>query len=119
MLQACNTNGKQIQAYKADYYHIIIIIIIGSTAYYRPSQPPQLCFSIGVALVPYFSILGFQELAELVPHCQATSLEAFLFSFPVLLNVTFLHGSVSFARYRCPSHLSLTAFINYHIRVTH
>jgi hypothetical protein len=29
----------------------------------------------------------------------------------VLVNVTFLHGSVSLARYRCPNHLSLPAFI--------
>jgi hypothetical protein len=49
----------------------IIIIIIGSTAYYTP-WPLQLCFSIGFALVPYFFILGFQELADLVPYCQAT-----------------------------------------------
>jgi hypothetical protein len=29
----------------------------------------------------------------------------------ILVNVTFLHGSVSLARYRCPNHLSLPAFI--------
>jgi hypothetical protein len=28
-----------------------------------------------------------------------------------LVNVTFLHGSVSLARYRCPNHLSLPAFV--------
>jgi hypothetical protein len=29
----------------------------------------------------------------------------------ILVNVTCLHGSVSLARYRCPSHLSLPSFI--------
>jgi drug/metabolite transporter (DMT)-like permease len=29
----------------------------------------------------------------------------------ILVNATFLHGSVSLARYRCPSHLSLPVFI--------
>jgi hypothetical protein len=49
----------------------LFIIIISCTAYYRP-WPPQLRFSTGFALVPYFSIIGFQELSDLVPHCQAT-----------------------------------------------
>jgi hypothetical protein len=42
----------------------------------------------------------------------------FFFLPSIFVNVTFLHGSVSLARYSCPSHLRLPAFITFNISLS-